>query len=172
MTDNSTTHAIPEFYPWATPYSDTEADRLIKAAPEHLTEDVRQLIAAVNEAHKTAKKFLTTTGVWYHASPGELAEGTVLVPGGPDGSTHAAQEFYADTGLGSDTGMLADMGAPRTAFVWITPHRDDAEFWAGILDADHLYEVEPRTDPLPWNGTAADGWVCDSAVIIRRVSTS
>jgi len=147
--------------------TDAQIAKIAGVSPERL-EELKELQAHLEQARREAERLLTPTGVWYHVSPHELAAGTVLVPGGPDG-THTSEEFYSSTGLGSDTGTLADMGAARTEFVWLSPHRDDAEFWAEVLDAAHLYEVEPATDPVPWNGTAADGWVTTAATVVRRL---
>lgn len=150
-------------------FSHALSEEQLAAIPAEFQDQVRQLRDLVAQAKAECDRLLTVTGVWYHVSPRELPVGTVLTPGGPDGVTHAANEFYASTGLGSDTGTLADMGGPRTAFVWLSPNREDAEFWADILDATHLYEVEPAADPMPWNGTAADGWVTTAATITRAV---
>lgn len=160
---------MTNFHSWATPYTEKEADRLIKAAPAHLTEEVRNLIAAVNQAHEIAKRYATPTGQWFHVSPHEISVGSTLVPGGLDPDNPTSGRFYTEDGYGSDTGMLADMGATRAEHVWLTIDTEDAEFWAEVLAAPHTYEVEP-VNPRPWNGTGTDGWVCDSATVLRKVT--
>ena len=105
---------------------------------------------------------------WYHVSPNEMDEGTVLVPGGIDGKA-TSQDFY-DMGFGDDTGTLADMGGGRNTHVWLTPDLDDAHFWAAALNAPNIYEVTPDDDPEPWNGTGVDGWVSRGGKIHRRVA--
>lgn len=100
---------------------------------------------------------------WFHASPNEMAEGTALVPGGPDGE-HTSSEFYG-LGFGDDEGFLVGMGAPRASHVWLSPNLADAAFWAMALSAPHIYEVEPDDEPRPWNGTGTDGWVCSGGRI-------
>lgn len=105
---------------------------------------------------------------WYHVSPNEMEDGTVLIPGGPDGNA-TSQDFY-DMGFGDDTGTLADMGGGRNTHVWLTPDLNDAHFWAAALGAPHIYEVDPDDDPQPWNGTGTDGWVSRGGKIRRRVS--
>lgn len=104
---------------------------------------------------------------WYHVSPHDLAEGTALIPGGPDGKA-TSQDFY-DMGFGDDTGTLADMGGGRNTHVWLTPDLNDAHFWAAALNAPNIYEVDPDDDPQPWNGTGTDGWVAGGGKIRRRV---
>lgn len=161
---------MTDFFPWATRYTEEEADRLVKAAPDHLTEEVRNLIAAVNAAHETAKRFNTPTGKWYHVSPHQIDVGTTLVPGGLDPANPTSDEFYTRDGFGHDSGTLADMGATRPEHVWLTIDREDADFWAGVLNASHVYEVQPIDEPKPWNGTGVDGWVVAAAVVIQEVS--
>lgn len=159
---------MTDFYPWAQPYTDEETDRLVEAAPEHLAEEVRNLIAAVNSAHENAKRFATPTGRWFHVSPHNISVGSTLVPGGLEPDKPTSSDFYTRDGFGDDAGMLTDMGRPRTRFVWLTIDTDDAAFWAEVLDATYLYEVTP-VNPRPWNGTGVDGWVCDSATVIAKL---
>lgn len=158
------------FHPWATRYTKEEEDRLVKAAPDHLKDEVRKLIATVNDAHDAAKRFNTPTGRWYHASPHNISVGSTLVPGGLDPAAPTSGEFYSRDGFGADTGTLADMGAGRAQFVWLTIDIEDARFWADTLGATHIYEVQPTDEPRPWNGTGVDGWVTTAAVIIRKLS--
>lgn len=159
---------MTDFYPWAQPYSAEEADRLVNAAPEHLADEVRKLIAAVNQAHDSAKRFATPTGRWFHVSPHHISVGSTLVPGGLDPDQPTSGEFYTRDGFAGDTGTLADMGGTRAQHVWLTIDTEDAAFWAGVLNAAHLYEVTP-VNPRPWNGTGVDGWVCDSATVIAKL---
>lgn len=154
------------FHPWARKYSKKEMDRMVATAPPHLKGEVRRLITMVNEAHKQAQEF-AATGRWFHASPHELPVGTTLVPNGAPVPTSA--EFYAE-GYGQDTGTLADMGASRSEHLWVTTTVKDAKFWAKLLDAQFIYEVQPTDEPRPWNGTGVDGWVTTAAVIIEVVS--
>lgn len=153
-------------YPWARKCSKKEAQRLIAKAPPHLKGEVRRLIKVINQAHQNAKAF-AATGRWFHVSPHELPVGTTLVPNGAPVPTSA--EFYAE-GYGQDTGTLADMGASRSEHLWVTTTLKDARFWARVLKADHIYEVQPTDEPRPWNGTGVDGWVTTAAVIIEVVS--
>lgn len=159
---------MTDFYPWATRYTDEEADRLVSAAPEHLTEEVRNIINAVNAAHDSAKRFATPTGLWLHVSPHQISPGSTLIPGGLEPDKPTSGDFYTKDGFGGDTGMMTDMGAGRAQFVWLTIDHEDARFWAEVLNAAHVYEVEP-VNPRPWNGTGVDGWVCDSATVVRKV---
>ena len=161
---------MTQFFPWAQRYTQEEEDRLVKSAPEHLADEVRNLIAAVNQAHDDAKRYATPTGFWYHVSPHLISPGTTLVPGGLDPANPTSGEFYTRDGFAGDTGTLADMGAGRAQFVWLSIDAEDAQFWAEVLNASHTYEVHP-VDPRPWNGTGMDGWVCESAKVIRRLET-
>lgn len=102
---------------------------------------------------------------WFHASPHDLPVGTKLVPGG---APAASKDFY-DQGWGSDRGNLMDMGGGRSEHVWMTPYREDANFWSAVNNAPHIYEVAPHEDPRPWNGTGTDGWVTPAATIVRKV---
>lgn len=122
------------------------------------------------EAQQKWEQFRTGPhDTWYHVSPHELAEGTQLIPGGPDGKA-TSQDFY-DMGFGDDTGTLKDMGGGRVQHVWLTPDLDDAHFWAASLGAPHIYEVDPDENPQPWNGTGIDGFVTPGAKIRRRIVT-
>ena len=107
-------------------------------------------------------------GPWYHASPHDMPDGTVLIPGGPGEAT--SQEFY-DDGWGEDRGLLFEVGGGRASHVWLSPSLHDAAFWAMALSAPYIYEVEPDADdePQPWNGTGSDGWVSRGGRIKRRV---
>lgn len=154
---------------WAQRYTPEEADRLIKAAPKHLKGEVRNLIAAVNQAHEDAQQYATPTGRWYHVSPHNISTGSTLVPGGLDPATPTSGKFYTRDGFGVDTGTMADMGASRAQFVWLTTTLEDAHFWADTLKADYIYEVQPIDAPRPWNGTGVDGWVAARATITSRV---
>lgn len=157
--------STPTFHPWARKYSKKEAERLVNQAPPHLKGEVRRLIKAVNEAHQKAQEF-AATGRWFHVSPHALPVGTTLVPNGAPEATSA--DFYAD-GYGQDTGTLADMGASRSEHLWVTTTLKDARFWATVLKATHIYEVQPTDAPRPWNGTGVDGWVTTAAVILTEI---
>jgi hypothetical protein len=87
------------------------------------------------------------------------------VPNGASRATSA--DFYEE--LGTDTGTLADMGADRPLHLWITTTRRDAKFCAETIRAKVCYDVQPATDPRPWNGTGVDGWVTTAATILRTV---
>ena len=101
-------------------------------------------------------------GKWYHASRSDLAPGTILVPGGGPATD---PQFYEDQRAQDEF-----MGAGNRAdHVWITPDREDASFWAALLDAKYVYEVEP-TNPRPWGISGVDGYVCSQARVIKRVS--
>jgi hypothetical protein len=67
------------------------------------------------------------------------------------------------------TQTLADLGADRPLHLWITTTRRDAKFCAETIRAKFCYEVQPATDPRPWNGTGVDGWVTTAATILRTV---
>lgn len=121
---------------------------------------------------------------WFHVSRQELAVGTVLIPGGaesqsalaPGGAESSSAEFYDlveplnRVRFAEDRGTLCDMGAPRTAWVWLSVSAEDAQFWATVLHAEHMYEVVPEQQPRPWNGTGIDGWVCSRATVLGRYS--
>lgn len=111
---------------------------------------------------------MAPSGKWYHVSPHELAPGTDLIAGGPEGKA-TSQNFY-DMGYGDDEGTLADMGAGRNKHIWVTPDLDDAHFWSAALNAPHIYEVDADDDPQPWNGTGTDGWVTTRAKIRTKVN--
>lgn len=101
-------------------------------------------------------------GKWYHASKANLPAGTILVPGG--GPATDAQ-FYED-----QSAQDRQLGyGQRDQHVWVTPDREDASFWAAMLDAPFIYEVRPE-NPRPWGVTGADGHVCDAAKIVKQVS--
>jgi len=153
---------------WAQRYTREEAERLIGIAPDHLKDEVRALIENVNRAHDDARRYATPTGAWYHVSPHDISTGSTLVPGGLDPAAPTSGEFYTRDGFGADTGTMADMGAARAQFVWLTTTLEDARFWADTLGADHVYEVQPIDAPRPWNGTGVDGWVVTAATIIGR----
>jgi len=159
-------------HPWARRYTPQEADRLVEAAPRHLKGEVRALIVAVNQAHDEAVRHSTPTGRWYHVSPHAISTGSTLVPGGLDPAAPTSGEFYTRKGFGADTGTMADMGGGRAQFVWLTTTLEDALFWADLLDAGHVYEVQPIDEPRPWNGTGADGWVVAAATVIGRPETN
>lgn len=147
------------------PYTPERAARLVAAAPPHLAGEVARLIDMVND---TATRF-AATGTWYHVSPHLVSPGTTLVPGGLDPANPTSKEFYVEDGYGDDTGTLADMGAGRSRFVWLTVSEEDARFWSRLLKAPHTYEVEPLDDPRPWNGTGSDGWVTTAARVVRKL---
>ena len=157
---------------WAQRYTPEEADRLVGIAPDHLKDEVRALIVAVNQAHDQAVRHSTPTGRWYHVSPHDISTGSTLVPGGLDPAAPTSGEFYTRAGFGADTGTMADMGGTRAQFVWLTTNLEDARFWAGRLGADHVYEVRPIDAPRPWNGTGVDGWVVTAATIVGRPNPS
>ena len=157
-----------DVHPWARRYTAEEADRLVGAAPDRIKGEVRALIEGVNRAHEAAKGHLTPTGRWYHVSPHNISTGSTLVPGGLDPAAPTSGEFYTRAGFGADTGTMADMGAPRAQFVWLTTTLEDARFWADVLGARHVYEVQPIDAPRPWNGTGVDGWVVTAATIVGR----
>lgn len=106
---------------------------------------------------------------WFHVSPFEMGPGTLLRPGVARNPANAG--FYG-SGFGQDTGALLDMHTRRDEVVWLSPSREDAEYWAIVLRAGHCYEVQPTTEPRPWNGTGTDGWVVERAVVVRELSVS
>lgn len=106
---------------------------------------------------------------WFHVSPFKMGPGTLLRPG--EARNPANDTFYG-LGFGQDTGFLRDMQVRRDEVVWLSPSREDAEYWAIVLRAGHCYEVQPTTEPRPWNGTGTDGWVVERAVVVRELSVS
>lgn len=107
-------------------------------------------------AHRTAMP-------WYHASPHDLAPGTILTPGG--GGHNYDYDNWAP-------------GEGRQDHVWVTDDPDNAEGWAGVAAWDsphkrgHVYEVEPE-DPQEWDGEggADEGHITPSARIVRKIKT-
>lgn len=84
---------------------------------------------------------------WYHASPHDLPDGTVLTPGG---------------GVSQWPGV----GFSPGKFVWMEPDRSVVEDrWA--YPNNHIYEVKPSEEPAPHDG--GKGWTAPSATIVRRV---
>lgn len=106
---------------------------------------------------------------WFHVSPFKMGPGTLLRPGA---ARNPANDTFYGLGFGQDTGFLRDMQARRDEVVWLSPSREDAEYWAIVLCASHCYEVQPTTEPRPWNGTGTDGWVVERAVVVRELSVS
>lgn len=104
---------------------------------------------------------IPATGKWYHASPHDLPDGTVLQPG-HSASRH--QDWY-DTEEGQSP-------EKRQQWVWMEPDLEGAEQWVphdSVNGLGHVYEVTPSHDPLPWNGTGQHGHVAESATITRKV---
>ena len=124
--------------------------------------EIRRMLATLSEAGRQAERLATPTGRWFHVSPHRLEAGTVLTPGVV---APTSRDFYTRDGFAEDSGTLADMGATRPEFVWLSTTVEDAGFWAVTLRASHTYEVQPIDAPRPWNGTGSDGWVTTSAVI-------
>ena len=106
---------------------------------------------------------------WFHVSPFEMGPGTLLRPGVARNPANAG--FYG-SGFGQDTGALLDMHTRRDEVVWLSPTREDARYWAIVLRASHCYEVQPTTEPRPWNGTGTDGWVVPKAIVLRKLDTT
>jgi ribosomal protein S18 acetylase RimI-like enzyme len=131
--------------------------------PQEAAEALRSLPPALREQFQhlmdqdARERSFGQGGRWYHASPASLPPGTILRPGGGPATD---PEFYESMG---DDG--------RANHVWITPDRNDASFWASMVGGDNIYEVEP-TNPRPWGITGVDGYVCDEARIIERISTT
>jgi hypothetical protein len=93
---------------------------------------------------------------WYHASPHDLPEGTVLIPGGGESPWGGS--------MGDET--LHD-------HVWISPDESDAHYWKDAIREEtgkgHVYEVEPENARL-YQEHDPDGYhVSDRAVIKRRL---
>ena len=103
---------------------------------------------------------------WFHVSPHRLGPGTVLTAGA---ARNPANDCFYGSGFGGDSGVLRDMGVRRDEVVWLSPTREDAAFWAVVLNARHCYEVQPIEEPQPWNGTGTDGWVVRKAIVVCTV---
>lgn len=132
---------------------------IIKTIPPEHQDAFRKML----ELHQRQQQW-GSGGKWYHASKANLPAGTVLVPGG---GPQTDPKFYEDQRAQDEF-----MGAGNRAdHVWVTPDREDASFWAAMLDADFIYEVEP-TNPRPWGISGTDGYVCSKARIVKRLSTT
>ena len=93
-------------------------------------------------------------GKWYHASPHDLPDDTVLVPGGGRSQWGDEHTFYRGW-------------EERPDWVWMSESPNLAKSWGR-----HIYEVEPLDDgPWPWNGPeAGSGHVSPRARIIRKLT--
>ena len=63
---------------------------------------------------------------------------------------------------------IADVRPQGDGGSWVVP----VIVGAIVLCASHCYEVQPTTEPRPWNGTGTDGWVVERAVVVRELSVS
>ena len=89
----------------------------------------------------------TRPGPWYHASPQELPEGTVL------DTTHKKNFPYRED------------YQPRNDWVWMDRSPSLVGHWA-----PHVYEVEPLDEgPHAYNGTGFDGFVSPRARVVRKI---
>lgn len=95
---------------------------------------------------------------WYHASPHELAKGTVLTPGG---------------GESPFEGQLSNRDLrERGGHVWVTDDLDDAHGWRSFIQDGtdkpvHLYRVQPYSPP---HFDADDtGHSTDAATVMEKV---
>jgi len=111
---------------------------------------------------------LTLPEHWFHVSPFAVGPGTVLRPGV---ARNPANDSFYRAGFDQDTGILVDMQDRRDQVVWLSPTREDAQYWAIVLGAQHCYEVQPTEEPRPWNGTGTDGWVVPKAMVIKEVKS-
>lgn len=98
------------------------------------------------------------SGRWFHASPYDLIPGTTLVPDG-------APSPFRDVDYAP---YLLD----REGYVWVSPTLKDAHEWRSVMSEDvgvvaHIYEVTCGTDPE--DRGEDDGWVTDSATVVRKV---
>ena len=101
-------------------------------------------------------------GPWYHGSPHQLPEGTVLTPGGGPAQW---PDYYRGGG---------GTRAKRPDWLWLSPDPHQASTWGR-----YVYEVHPHGDgPWPWNGPDAqqhdginrpDGYVVPKAHVVRMV---
>ncbi len=137
-------------------YLDEDKDRLVDIFNK------RQQMQR-NYEQRTSSPWRTASGEgpksWYHASPHDLPEGTVLIPGGGESPWGGS--------MGDET--LHD-------HVWISPDESDAHYWKDAIREEtgkgHVYEVEPENARL-YQEHDPDGYhVSDRAVIKRRLASN
>lgn len=99
-------------------------------------------ILTAREQHEMLSPWKTASERWFHTSPHDLPDGTVLTPGGGESS-------YPQGG-----------GHDR---VWVSPHLG---WWNQVKDRGwHLYEVSPHQPPLDEGGA---GWSTPAATVMTR----
>lgn len=100
---------------------------------------------------------LTLKQEWFHSTPEELMEGTVLIPG---------------INLGINNFVGDDKANNKK--VWIEPQAYGALGWGSQAtrrqgkEVAHIYQVMPSTAPVK---KSERGWITDSAVILKLVAT-
>ena len=98
----------------------------------------------------------TFNGPWFHASPHELAEGTVIRPRGGESPYGDKYDTTGTTG--------------RQDWVWMETEPGGIHHWAQQGQAPNIYLVEPHDGPYPWNNTGMEGWVANGATVVNKIS--